>query len=294
MLSSMTGFGSGEAQDKEKYCNVELKSVNHRYMDISIKMPRFLTYLEEDIRKLIKEHIKRGRVEVYINYKNLEGKDVQVTTDIGLIEEYIKALDLIHDTFKIKKKLDVTTVANFPEVLKLENVEEDGEEIWDVLKEALNIALENLLHMRETEGNKLKEDLDKRLGILMALMKKIEERSTLIVAEYKERLTNRIKELLDDNIEIDESRLAMEIALFADKSNITEEIIRFYSHIEQFKASINNGDDAVGRKLDFIIQELNREINTIGSKSNDLITSNTVVEVKSELEKIREQIQNIE
>ncbi|NLM04216.1 MAG: YicC family protein [Clostridiales bacterium] len=294
MLRSMTGFGSGEAQDKEKYCNVELKSVNHRYMDISIKMPRFLTYLEEDIRKLIKEHIKRGRVEVYINYKNLEGKDVQVTTDIGLIEEYIKALDLIHDTFKIKKKLDVTTVANFPEVLKLENVEEDGEEIWDVLKEALNIALENLLHMRETEGNKLKEDLDKRLGILMALMKKIEERSTLIVAEYKERLTNRIKELLDDNIEIDESRLAMEIALFADKSNITEEIIRFYSHIEQFKASINNGDDAVGRKLDFIIQELNREINTIGSKSNDLITSNTVVEVKSELEKIREQIQNIE
>lgn len=293
MLTSMTGFGRGEVQKEGKYFNVELKSVNHRYMDMNIKLPKIFTYLEDNIRKVIKRYIKRGRIEVFINYKNLEGRDIQVTTDISLVQQYIKALDEIHDTFKIEKNVDVTTIAGFPDIFKLERREEDGEEIWALLETAIITALEDLLEMRQREGKQLKQDLVKRLEVLMGLMKNIEERSPDIVLEYRERLKKRIKEIMDEKLDLDEGRLAIEVALFADKSNITEEIIRFNSHIKQFKSSMEE-EGAVGRKLDFIIQEMNREVNTIGSKANDLIISNIVVEIKSELEKIREQVQNIE
>ena len=293
MLTSMTGFGRGEVQGEGKQFNIELKSINHRYMDINIRLPRIFTYLEDNIRQVIKRYIKRGRIEVFINYKNLDGKDIQVTADIPLIQQYINALDEIHDTFKVEKNIDVTTIAKLPDVFKVDKKEEDEEKVWTLLEKALIIALEDLVKMRETEGNKLREDLVKRIEIIGDLMDKVEQKSPKVVLEYKERLKKRIKDIMDEGIDIDEEKIAMEVALFADKSNITEEIIRFNSHIIQFKSSIME-DDAIGRKLDFIIQEMNREVNTIGSKSNDLVISNLVVEIKSELEKIREQVQNIE
>lgn len=293
MLTSMTGFGRGEVQGEGKQFNIELKSINHRYMDINIRLPRIFTYLEDNIRQVIKRYIKRGRIEVFINYKNLDGKDIQVTADIPLIQQYINALDEIHDTFKVEKNIDVTTIAKLPDVFKVDKKEEDEEKVWTLLEKALIIALEDLVKMRETEGNKLREDLVKRIEIIGDLMDKVEQKSPKVVLEYKERLKKRIKDIMDEGIDIDKEKIAMEVALFADKSNITEEIIRFNSHIIQFKSSIME-DDAIGRKLDFIIQEMNREVNTIGSKSNDLVISNLVVEIKSELEKIREQVQNIE
>ena len=293
MLTSMTGFGRGEVQGEGKQFNIELKSINHRYMDINIRLPRIFTYLEDNIRQVIKRYIKRGRIEVFINYKNLDGKDIQVTADIPLIQQYINALDEIHDTFKVEKNIDVTTIAKLPDVFKVDKKEEDEEKVWTFLEKALIIALEDLVKMRQIEGDKLREDLVKRIEIIGDLMDKVEQKSPKVVLEYKERLKKRIKDIMDEGIDIDEEKIAMEVALFADKSNITEEIIRFNSHIIQFKSSIME-DDAIGRKLDFIIQEMNREVNTIGSKSNDLVISNLVVEIKSELEKIREQVQNIE
>ncbi|SDK42605.1 TIGR00255 family protein [Natronincola ferrireducens] len=293
MLISMTGFGRGEGQQEGKHFQIEVKSVNHRYMDISIKMPRSFTYLEDNIRQLIKAYIKRGRVEIFITYKNLGESDVKVVTDVALAHQYITALEEIHNNFKVEKDIAVSTIAKFPDVLKLEKQEEDAEIIWRLLEKGLVNALEDLMDMRKAEGSKLKEDLLKRLNILIGLIGKIEARTPEIVKEYREKLTKRIKEILDEALEVDEGRIAMEVALFADKSNITEELVRFNSHIEQFKKAMEQ-DDAVGRKLDFLIQEMNREVNTIGSKANDLIVSNIVVDIKSELEKIREQIQNIE
>ncbi|SNR90963.1 TIGR00255 family protein [Anaerovirgula multivorans] len=293
MLISMTGFGRSEVQKEYKQFNIELKTVNHRYMDISIKMPRSFAFLEDNIRQVVKNYIKRGRIEIYINYKNIGESDVKVSTDMALAHQYISALEEIHNSFKIEKDIAVSTIARFPDVLQLEKAEEDEEIIWNLLNEGLIDALNNLSGMRQVEGLKLKEDLLHRLETLVLLIKKIEVRSPEIVLEHKERLNKRIKELLDGESDVDESRIALEVALFADRSNITEEIVRLNSHISQFKKSMKQ-EEAVGRKLDFIIQEMNREINTIGSKANDLTISNIVVDVKSELEKIREQIQNIE
>lgn len=293
MLISMTGFGRSEVQKEDKQFNIELKTVNHRYMDTSIKMPRSFTFLEDRIRQVVKNYIKRGRIEIYINYKNIGESDVKVSTDMSLANQYIRALEEIHEEFKIEKDIGVSTIARFPDVLQLEKKEEDEEAIWNLLNQGLTEALSNLSEMRQTEGLKLKEDLINRLETLILLIKKIEDRSPEIVLEYKERLNKRISELLDEELNIDEGRLALEVALFADRSNITEEIVRFNSHISQFKKSMKQ-EEAVGRKLDFIIQEMNREVNTIGSKANDLTISNIVVDIKSELEKIREQIQNIE
>ncbi|AOY77377.1 YicC/YloC family endoribonuclease [Clostridium formicaceticum] len=293
MLKSMTGFGRGDTQQEGKHFQIELKSVNHRYIDISVKMPKSFTYLEEPIRKIIKEKVHRGRVEVFISYKNIGDSDIKVVTDMALAQQYIEAMNEMYDRFSLEKDVAVSTIAKFPDVLKLEKKEEDQEMIWGLLEEGLVDALNSLLEMRIEEGRKLKEDLLKRLDILIGLIQRIEDRSPEIVKEYKKRLTKRVKEMLEEELEIDEARVALEVALFADKSNITEEIVRLNSHIAQFKKSMEQ-QEAVGRKLDFIIQEMNREINTIGSKANDLITANIVVEVKSELEKIREQVQNIE
>ncbi|MCC5911962.1 MAG: YicC family protein [Clostridiaceae bacterium] len=292
MLKSMTGFGRGEAQHDERYFNIEFKSVNHRYMDISIKMPKSFTYLEENIRQVVKQYVKRGRVEVFISYKNLGESDIKVVPNVTLANEYLSALKKIEDSLDITSNIETTTLARFSDVLQLEKQEEDEELIWNLLKQGLHDALENLLTMRVKEGEKLKEDLLQRLNTLVQLLEKIEDRSPVIVTAYKEKLTKRIKEILDEDIQLDEQRIAMEVALFADKSSITEEIVRFNSHINQFKEAME--EETVGRKLDFLIQEMNREVNTIGSKANDLIISNIVVDIKSELEKIREQVQNIE
>lgn len=293
MIKSMTGFGRGEAQHNNTFFTIELKSVNHRYLDISIKCPKKFSYLEENIRQLVKDYIKRGRVDVYVNYSYLGESDVKITPNLLVAKEYANALKQIQNDLGVRDDISASVIAKFPEVLVIENKEDDKDEVWESFKGGLLTGLENLNNMRTYEGNKLKEDLFNRLSFMEKVIAEIDGRSNEVLMHYKTKLTKRIRDILDDEIEIDESRLAMEIALFADKSNITEETVRFNSHISQFRKSFEQ-EESIGRKLDFIIQEMNREVNTIGSKASDLIISNVVVDMKSELEKIREQVQNIE
>lgn len=293
MVRSMTGFGRGQASNDNICFNIELKSVNNRYIDINIKLPRKFTYLEENIRRLIRSYVERGRVEAYINYENIGISDVKVVTDLPLAREYVNSLREIGEELSIKPDITTSLIASFPDVIKTEKKEEEEEVIWQCLQEALEEALKKLVHMRREEGKRLKEDMVSRLYKLSEFLGDIKERSPLIVEEYRQKLGDRIREILDEELEIDESRMAMEIALFGDKSNITEEIVRLDSHIDQFFRILEE-QDPIGRKLDFLIQEMNREINTIGSKANDLTIANLVINIKSELEKIREQVQNIE
>ncbi len=293
MIKSMTGFGKGDSQIGNIHFQVELKSVNHRYMDISIRLPKMFTYLEENIRGLIKSYLKRGRIEVYIAYKNVGGSDVKVVVDMPLAKEYLNSLLEIERDLSVQSDITTSLIVSFPDVIKIEEKEENEDEVWQCLHNALNDALIKLVRMRKEEGNKLKVDMLKRLNIIDDFLVQIKDRSPIIVQEYRQKLTDRIKEILNEQFDLDDNRIATEVALFADKSNITEEIVRLHSHIEQF-TKILEEDDAVGRKLDFLLQEMNREINTIGSKANDLVIANLVINIKSELEKMREQVQNIE
>ncbi|GAB6088309.1 YicC/YloC family endoribonuclease [Alkaliphilus crotonatoxidans] len=293
MLKSMTGFGRGESQTKDIKFLVELKSLNHRYMDVSIKMPKLFTYLEERIRQTVKEQIKRGRVEVFIGYENIGEADVEVTADLPLAKRYLQALSQIEEQLAVKNDITVSLIAKFPDVIRVEKQELDEDVISQCLLKGVENALEKLVEMRRIEGEGLKADILKRLNLIGSMLKDIAERSPHVVTEYRQRLTERIREILDDGYSLDDNRIMMEVALFADKSNITEELVRFESHIRQFKGALEESD-SVGRKLDFLIQEMNREINTIGSKANDLYITNIVINVKSELEKMREQVQNIE
>lgn len=293
MVKSMTGFGKNDSQIENKYFQVELKSVNHRYIDISIRLPKMFTYLEENIRNLIKSYLQRGRIEVYIAYKNIGDSDVKVAIDMPLAREYLNSLTKMDWELAIQSDITTSLIVSFPDVLKVEKKEEDKEETWRCLRDALDTALIELVAMRKAEGEKLKIDMLKRLDKIDGLLAQIKDRSPIIVQEYRQRLTDRVKEILDEQFDLDEGRIAMEVALFADKSNITEEIVRLHSHIEQFIKTLEE-DDAIGRKLDFLLQEMNRETNTIGSKANDLTVANLVINIKSELEKMREQVQNIE
>lgn len=293
MIKSMTGFGKGDSRIEDKHFQVELKSVNHRYMDINIKLPKVFTYLEENIRNLIKSYLQRGRIEVYIIYENIDSSDVNISVDMSLAREYLSSLLKIEKDLLVKNDITTSLIVNFPNVIRIEKAEENEEEIWQCLQEALDDALTKLVIMRKKEGDKLKADMLKRLNKINNFLVQIENRSPIIVQEYRQKLTDRIKEIVDEQFDLDDGRIAVEVALFADKSNITEEIVRLNSHIEQF-IKILDEDDAVGRKLDFLLQEMNREINTIGSKANDLATANLVINIKSELEKMREQVQNIE
>ena len=293
MVKSMTGFGKGDFRVDDKYFQVELKSVNHRYMDISIRLPKIFNYLEENIRNLIKSYLQRGRIEVYITYKNTGSSDVKMEIDMLLAREYLNLLLEMEKNLSIRNDITTSLIAGFPDVIKIEKREEDEGEIWQCLQGALDDALIKFVSMREKEGDKLKADMLKRLDRTDDFLMQIENRSPIIVQEYRQKLTDRIEEILSEQFDLDDTRIATEVALFADKSNITEEIVRLHSHIEQF-TKILEENDAVGRKLDFLLQEMNREINTIGSKANDLIIANLVINIKSELEKMREQVQNIE
>ncbi len=293
MLKSMTGFGRGESQSKDIKFLVELKSLNHRYMDVSIKMPKLFTYLEEKIRQRIKDQVKRGRVEVFITYENLGDSEVKVTADMPLARHYLQALNELEEQLDITNDATVSLISKFPDVIRVEKQEMDEDEVSQCLLTGIENALTKLIEMRRVEGQQLKEDILKRLNIISGMLKEIAERSPHVVTEYRQRLTERIKEILEDGYSLDDNRIIMEVALFADKSNITEELVRFESHIGQFHKAMDE-DDSVGRKLDFLIQEMNREVNTIGSKANDLFITNIVVNIKSELEKMREQVQNIE
>jgi uncharacterized protein (TIGR00255 family) len=292
MIKSMTGFGRGEAQEGGKEFTVEIKTVNHRYSDISIRMPRPISFLEDKVRDSVNKSLSRGKIDVYISFEDHGEDSKSVLLDESLAKTYIKSVELLRDKYGLKDDITVSLIARFPDIIKVEKADEDADVIWILLKTALDNALQSLVHMRENEGKELKANLLERLAYIEGVIKEISGRSPEVVREYKQKLENRIKELLEQQT-IDENRLAMEVVIFADRCSIDEELVRLGSHIGPFREALHI-QQPVGRKLDFLMQEMNREINTIGSKANDLMIGKHVVEVKSELEKVREQIQNIE
>lgn len=293
MAISMTGFGRGEFKNDNYHFLVECKTINHKYCDINVRLPRKISFLEDKIRNYVKNFVKRGRVDLYIKLDLIGSEDVNLKFDDKLATQYVNILKEIKEKFDLQDDISVMNVAKFPEIVKCEEKEEDEDLYWSMLKEALDMSMEKLTQMRKEEGEKLAIDTIERCDILANLIDEIEKHSNTVVDEYREKLNNRISEILENPSIIDENRLAQEVAIFADKSSITEEIVRFRSHIEQLRKTVEK-NDSIGRKIDFLIQEMNREVNTTGSKSSNINITNLVVEVKSELEKIREQIQNIE
>ena len=291
MIKSMTGYGKASGIFELKEYEVEIKSVNHRYSDISIKMPRTLSYLEEEVKKEISSKIKRGKIDVFITYYNgdIEDKEIKINTPIAKV--YIDELKKLAEQEGILSNIEVTEISKFPDVLNIKNNQND-ETIKDELLEVVSKAIDNLSEMRKQEGKKISEDLLKRVNIIKGKTEKISTLSTGLIEEYVVKLEGRIKEILK-NQEIDQARLAQEVVIYADKCSIEEEVTRLKSHMLQFEKLLDS-KEPVGKKLDFIVQEMNRETNTIGSKANSLEITNEVINVKTEIENIREQIQNIE
>lgn len=292
MVNSMTGFGRGEAWGLGYHFSLEVKSVNHRFLEILVKMPRNFSLLEENIRKVIQDRVNRGRIEVYVNVKETEEKRRLAKVDKELALSYDNSLKELAQLLNTAYKSDIYSLVTLPEILSIEDEETDVKALWPILEVALQGALAEVEQMRQNEGARLFKDLLSRLDLLRDLQRTVLSRAPLVVTEYRERLRERLAVLLAD-MSFDETRLMMEVALFADKASIEEELVRLESHFEQFEKAFHSSEP-IGRKLDFLVQEMNREINTIGAKANDLIISHQVVEGKSELEKIREQIQNIE
>lgn len=293
MAISMTGFGRGEYKNDNYHFIVECRTINHKYVDINVRLPRKISFLEDKIRNIVKDYVKRGRVDLYIKLDLIGSEDVNLKFDEKLASQYVNILNNIKSTFDLNDDITVMNIAKFPDIIKCEEKEEDADLLWEMLKLALEESLKNLKEMRCEEGIKLSNDIDTRCDLLKDYIEDVEKYSYNVVNEYKEKLNSRIAEILENPSIVDENRLAQEVAIYADKCSITEEIVRFKSHITQLKKAIHK-DESIGRKIDFLIQEMNRETNTIGSKSSDLNITNLVVEIKSELEKIREQIQNIE
>lgn len=292
MLKSMTGFGRGEYKDNSHHITVEMRAVNHRYTEVVFRMPRTLCSLEDRARRLILSAVSRGRVDVTVTVEEFSEQKREVKADRELALAYYNALKELKELFQTQENISLSLIAKYPDVMKVEEVAEDLEKFWPKLENAVKAALESLLTMREREGEAIQRDMLMRLDLMAGYIEQIEERAPEVMKAYRDKLLGRIKEAMSA-AEIDENRLMLEIALFADRTNITEELVRFQSHLGQFRDTVHKSD-AIGRKLDFIVQELNREVNTIGSKANDFAIANIVVEIKSELEKIREQIQNLE
>ncbi len=292
MIKSMTGFGRGEYAQDGKEFTVEIKTVNHRYTDVFIKMPRQIGFLEEKVRELVGKAISRGKIDVFITYYNYSDDSKCVTFDEALAKTYISAVEALRDKFGLKDDISVSLISKYPDVLKVEQAEEDEEVLWSMLRVAVDNALASLVKMRQNEGEGLKNVLLERATYIEGVISEISKRAPEVPREYKMKLEARIKDLLEQQT-FDENRIVTEVAVFADRCSIDEELVRLASHIGQVREALSMSQP-VGRKLDFLIQEMNREINTIGSKANDLTITKHVVEIKSEIEKIREQIQNIE
>lgn len=293
MIRSMTSFGRSSSEEGEKrVCTVEMKSVNSRYLDINIRMPKTLISLEEEIRKMISNSLNRGKVDVFINLKNYNDGSGIPKVDINLAQGYLECLKEIETKLGVKNDVSVMQIARFPEVITVIEEEDKIEEVWKELKPLISDSLDMMVAMREVEGKKLKEDILSKVSVIEELVSKVEEFADTIPKAFKVKLEERLKELLG-NVDIDESRIAMEVCMLADKATVDEEIIRLRSHINQVRETLNL-NDPIGRKLDFIVQEMNRETNTIGSKSSDIQMTNIVIDIKNILEKIREQVQNIE
>ena len=291
-MKSMTGYGRARYENEGREYAIEIKSVNNRYSDISIKVPKNISYLEDKIKKLILQSISRGKVDVFINFTNNSDKGKNITINTELAEEYIKQLKKLTQTANIIDNIGVMDVVRLPDVLNI-MVDEEAEEIIErELILCLNQAIDNFVSMRKQEGEKIKQDLKARIEIISKKVKNISNISTGLVKEYIVKLEKRINEILKNNV-VDEARLAQEVVIYSDKSSVEEELTRLNSHILQFLELIEK-DTPCGKNIDFLLQEMNRETNTIGSKANNLEITNMVVEIKTELENIREQIQNIE
>lgn len=292
MIKSMTGFGRCEVLKDSRKFTVELKSVNHRYLDVNIRMPKKLNFFETSIRTLLKSYADRGKVDIFITYEDLSQSQVSVKYNAALTAEYLKYLNQMAEEFSLDNDVRVSTLSRYPEVFTMEECSEDEDELWNGLKEALEGAFSQFVEMRTKEGERLKEDILLKLDLLSEQIRFIEERSPQIIAEYRTKLEEKMRELLEDT-QIDDNRIAAEVILFADKICTDEEVVRLKSHIQHMKETLEESN-GIGRKLDFIAQEMNREANTILSKANDLDISNRAISLKTEIEKIREQIQNIE
>lgn len=294
MIKSMTGFGRGEYNDGKRSIIVEIKSVNHRYSDISVRMPRRYSFVEDKVKNTVKEKIKRGKVDVSIMVENLTENDVHINLNTTLAQQYYDNLKSLQSSFDLSGEITLSMLASMPDVLKAIPDVDDEAEMTECILQPVREAAVNLEAMRSIEGEKLAEDLLMRGGIIKELVDRIEERSELVPKAYTEKLRDRIKELLAGNAAIPEDRILVEAAIFADKCNITEELTRLKSHMDQMKSIIENSKEPDGKKLDFLVQEMNREANTIGSKANDIEITSLMLQIKAEIEKIREQVQNIE
>ena len=293
MIKSMTGFGRCEVTDGERKFTVEMKGVNHRYLDTNIRMPKKLNFFETSIRNVLKQSVQRGKVDIFITYEDLSESQVALKYNETLAREYLSYFEKMAETFSLENDIRVSSLSRYPEVLTMEEQAIDEEELWKGLKKALDGAIAQFVETRAMEGENLKKDLTGKLDGILELVGYIEERSPEILSEYREKLEIKVKELLCDT-QIEDNRIAAEVVIFADKICTDEEVVRLKSHVEHMKETLLSEESGIGRKLDFIAQEMNREANTILSKANDLRVSNVGIELKTEIEKVREQIQNIE
>lgn len=288
----MTGFGRAEVADADRKFIVEIKSVNHRYLDFNIRMPKKFCFFESAIRSTLKEYMQRGKVDVFITYEDLTQSRVALRYNQEIAAQYLEYLKQMSEQFGLDNDIRVSTLSRYPEVFTMEEVDENEEELWNLLEQALREAAAQFAHARSLEGESLKKDILAKLVYLDSQVELVIQRSPQIMQEYRQKLENKMKELLEAT-QIDENRIAAEMVIFADKMCTDEETVRLRSHIHSMETALQDGTN-IGRKLDFIAQEMNREANTILSKANDLETSNIAIELKTEIEKIREQIQNIE
>ena len=288
----MTGYGHIEGIFETKRIVCEVRSVNHRYADYNIKVPRYYGFLEDMVRKYVSEYISRGKVDVYVSVESYVDSDKQILVNEALAQSYIEALTKIRDSFGVKDDISVSTVSRFNDIFISERKQEDADEIWRLVKEALEGAMEQFISMREREGERMLADIKSRSEYMLSLVGEVERRSPERVEQYQNRLRAKLEEVLSSS-NIDETRIITEAAIYADKVAVDEETVRLRSHFTELDTILSSGEPA-GRKLDFLIQEINREINTIGSKANDVQTAKIVVDLKAELEKMREQVQNIE
>ncbi|MCR5208015.1 MAG: YicC family protein [Eubacterium sp.] len=292
MVKSMTGFGRAVAEYDGYIITFEIKSVNHRYFEFSSKVPRQYGFLDEKIKSYVNSKISRGKIECFIGIDALNTEAAEVVVNNTLARAYVNAFKELEENYGLKADYGVSTVARYPDVLAVKKAEEDEEALWSFVKATADIAIDKFVEMRSTEGEKLYRDIESRAQYILECVSYIEERSPETVKEYNDKLVERVHELIGD-VSLDENRIIQEVAVYADKVAVAEETVRLRSHIDQL-GSFLNSDEPVGRKMDFLVQEINREANTIGSKANDVSIARKVVDIKAEVEKIREQIQNIE
>lgn len=294
MIKSMTGFGRCEAEINGREITVEVKSVNHRYFEFSCRTPRGYGFLDDKLKSYVNSRVSRGKIDMFVTIGANDEAPSEVTVNHQLVSGYINAMKEISDTYGVENDVTVVSLSRFPDVFTVHKPAEDEEQITNDVLAVAKTALDSFVAMRETEGEKMKADILSRANTILSIVGEIEERSPQTVAEYEERLLERIKQTLEDyEVEIDEQRVLTEVAVFSDKVAVAEETVRLRSHFEQLNKFLEY-DEPVGRKIDFIIQEMNREANTIGSKVQDAVLAHKVVDIKSEIEKIREQVQNIE